>query len=631
MRKYVIGIVIFLSFFSARLFGYNAVTDRTAFLAALSQLQQGNQTAFLTIAENLQQYPLYPYLIYSDLVMNLSRATPQQLQNFLQTYRDTPLAEHLRHLWLEQLAKQQQWQLFLTVYRPTKILALQCDQREAYWHTGQYDSALQNFGQLLNKTESVPKSCLWVFSQALHQGTIAENIVWERISLAFQNHNPTLATQLSLLLPDKDKGLFKTWSAIYQKPSRLFKTHKLTGFMLLTGIMRLSEENPHKSALAWDGLNKQFKFDLDTQQKALKIVALALARNHDPSALAWLNSIPEKYVNTDVRVWRIRTALYAQNWPQVENAINTLPPDLKKSPQWRYWLARALAEQHQTAEAESIFRDLSLHGDFYGQLASVQLNQQPLMAVAQLKVNVAQMNAIGSIPAIQRAYELYQLKWLPEATQEWQWAINHMTQEDYLAAAELAIRWGWFERAIATVNLISDGANIPLRFPMAYRDPILDAALKNNLDPAWVFALVRQESLFMPQVKSSAGAMGLMQLMPQTASLLANQLHMPFERANLLDPKMNVSLGSMYLSRMLQTFDNNMVLATAAYNAGPGNVKKWLPAQPMAADIWIETIPFHETRNYVRNIMGSMTFYEKELNIPTTLSTRMRNKIWAKS
>jgi len=630
-RKYVLGFFIFLSLFSASLFSYNAVNDRTAFLAALSELQHGDQKAFLTITDNLQDYPLYPYLLYSDFVMNLSRATPQELQGFLDTYRDTPLADHLRHLWLQQLAQEQQWQLFLTVYKPTKMLGLQCDQREALWRTNQPNVALQNFGELLNKNTAVPKSCLWVFAQALHQGTIAQDIVWERISLAFQNHNPDLAAQLSILLPPGNKKLFDTWIQIYNKPKLMLKAPKLTGFIVLTGLMRLSETNPYQSAVMWDTLNKHYKFDLDTQQKALKIVALALAHAHDPSALSWLISVPEKYADNNVRIWRIRAALYAQNWRQVQLSVNALPIDLKKLPQWRYWLARAYAEQNQISEAENIFRDLSLHGDFYGQLASVQLKQQPLMAVANLKVNAAQINAIGTIPAIKRSYELYQLKWLPEATQEWQWAIDHMPQEDYLAAAELAIQWGWFERAIATVNLINDGADIPLRFPLAYREPILDAALKNNLDPAWVFALVRQESLFMPEVKSSAGALGLMQLMPNTALLLANQLHMPFERSNLLDPRMNVDLGSIYLNHMLQTFNNNMILATAAYNAGPGNVKKWLPAQPMPADVWVETIPFHETRNYVRNIMGSMTFYEKELGVPVTLTVRMRNSICAKS
>ena len=151
-RKCALGLLLFLSLFSASLFSYNAVNDRTAFLAALYELQHGDQKAFLTITDNIQDYPLYPYLLYSDFVMNLSRATPQELQGFLDTYRDTPLADHLRHLWLEQLAQEQQWPLFLTVYKPTKMLGLQCDQREALWKTNQPDLALQNFGELLNKS-----------------------------------------------------------------------------------------------------------------------------------------------------------------------------------------------------------------------------------------------------------------------------------------------------------------------------------------------------------------------------------------------------------------------------------------------------------------------------------------------
>lgn len=630
-RKSMMGILVFLILFPVMLFAYNAVSDRTAFLAALSDLQHGDQKGFLAITNNLTNYPLYPYLLYSDLVLNLQRATPEQLQDFLETYRDTPLADHLRHLWLTQLAVRHDWRLFLTVYQPTKMLGLQCDQREALWQTGQTEQALDHISELLNKNSAMPDSCLWVFGQALRQGNMAENLIWERISLAYEDHNPELAAQLSVLLPPGSKQGFKNWEDIYNHPELMLKTSQLTSSVLLTGLMRLSEVSPHKTAVVWDSINKQYRFDLDTQQRALKIVALALARAHDPSAYAWLLNISDKYVDDTVRDWRIRTGLVNQNWAIVAASINTLPADQRKSPQWRYWLARALGAQHQISAAQNIYRDLALHGDFYGQLASVQLNQQPLMAVAELKVNVAQMNAIASIPAIGRASELYQLKWLPEATQEWQWAIQHMPEEDYLAAAELAVQWGWYERAIATVNLISDGSDIPLRFPLAYREPILNEALRNNLDPAWVFALVRQESLFMPEVKSSAGALGLMQLMPNTALLVANQAHMSFMTSNLLNPQMNVELGSIYLRHMLGDFNNNMILATAAYNAGPGNVKKWLSARPIPADIWIETIPFKETRNYVKNIMGSMTFYEKELNIPETLSIRMRNPVWAKS
>lgn len=628
-RKNLIRILIGLVLFPVALFAYNPTTDRAAFLAALSELQHKNQTAFLAITENLRDYPLYPYLLYTDLTLHLQEATPEQLQGFLEAYKDTPLADHLRHVWLTQLAAQHQWRLFLTIYTPTKLIGLQCDQREALWETGEQQQALQNFDQILSKNIAIPDSCLFVFAQALHQGNIAQNLLWERIRLAFENHNPDAATQLAGLLPRNDQKIFKLWAKIYNKPNLMLQIPGLTGPIILTGLQRLSEQNAHNSAVIWDKLIKQNKLDLDTQQKALRIVSLALAHAHDPSALAWITNIPEKYADKSVREWRIRAGLYNQNWPAVEESVNNLPPDEKKLPQWRYWLARALAAQGNVPQAQNIYRDLSLHGDFYGQLASVQLNQAPLMAVANLKVNDAQINAIATIPAMERSYELYQLKWLPEATQEWQWAIHHMPEEDYLAAAELAIRWGWFERAIDTVNLISDGSNIALRFPTAYRQPIIDAALKNNLDPAWVFSLVRQESLFMPEVKSSAGALGLMQLMPNTALLVANEAHIPFMISNLLDPQMNVSLGSIYLKRMLNNFNNNMILATAAYNAGPGNVQKWIPAQAMPADIWIENIPFRETRNYVKNIMGSMTFYEKELALPETLTTRMRNPIWA--
>lgn len=624
--KSILGTVIILLLFPIMLFAYNAQTARTAFLAALSDLQHRNQAGFVAITQNLKDYPLYPYLIYSDLIMRLDTAQPDELKNFLEANKNTPLEDHLRHAWLTQLAARHQWPLFLAIYQPTKNVSLQCSEREALWQTGDTQGALLNFDELLNKNNTVPDSCLLVLAQALHQGNLAQNLLWSRISSAFENHNPDLAIQLGDLLSQKDKENFKLWLKIYDKPGLILKLNNLPGPLLVTGIQRLSEQNAHDAAVSWNSivLSNKNRIDLDTQQKAVKIIGLNLARVHDSSAGLWLWNILPKYADNTVREWRIREALYQQNWPMVQAAINNLPPEEKKLPQWRYWLARALSTQNQLSAAQNIYRDLSLHGDYYGQLASVQLNQIPLNSVANLKVNSAQITAISSLPGIQRSYELYQLKWLPEATQEWQWVIKHIPEEDYLAAAELAIQWGWFERAIDTVNLISSGSNIALRFPLAYKDSILDVSLKNNLDPAWVFALIRQESLFMPEAKSSAGALGLMQLMPNTAYIVASQLHMSFMTRDLLNPQTNVELGSAYLKNMLAGFNNNMILATAAYNAGPGNVKKWLPNKIMPADVWVETIPFLETRGYVKNIMSAMTFYEKELTLPITLSNRFQ-------
>ena len=597
--------------------------NQQTFLAALSQLQQGHQQAFLLLSQHLQHYPLYPYLIYSDLILHLDNESPLQLNNFLETYQNTPLSAHLRNAWLTLLASQHEWHLFLMVYKPTSNVTLECDNREALWETGHYAQAVNNINVLLNKNNNtnLPKACMTVFGHAVTQGNIAQSLLWERIQFAMNAHNTALAQQLAVLLPRAQQKIFLVWQKVNKKPE-LILSLKLPDEIMLTGLSRLANQNPRGAIESWKKIMPLYSSTMNNQ--AIKIIALALARAHDPIANNWLLSIPVQETDNVVREWRIRTALLAQNWPVVQASINLLNLSDKNSPEWRYWMARALAGQHDTVQADEIYHTLALKSNLYGQLASLQINEKPLTSVNQLSINAAQLNAIASIPAIQRAYELYQLHWLPEAAQEWDFAIAHLPSADYLAAAELAIRWGWYQRAISTVNLMNNGTYTALRFPLAYRDDIIKVAARQNLNPAWVFALVRQESLFMPDIKSSAGALGLMQLMPNTAALLAGRLHMFFQHSFLLNPETNLYLGSIYLKKMLVFFNGNIVLATAAYNAGPGNIKKWLPSNTIPADIWIDTIPFHETRGYVKNIMGSMTFYEKELGLPDTLHQRIK-------
>ncbi len=611
-------------------FADNLETDRRAFVVALSDLQRHKQSEFLIIADHLRYYPLYPYLIYADLAIHLTQATPDQIQGFLTHYQNTPLAWHLRALWLHQLANQAKWQAFLRAYQPSKSLDLQCYQRQALWLTGSKSEALNQLSDLLGKSV-IPRPCLWVMGQALSSGNIGDQLLWDSIKRAFDNNNLNLANQLSGFLPANQKNSYILWREAAENPllilnPRIFSTANIIPkeYMLLTAIQKITNKNPRVAAQIWAKVARQTQFDSSTQIKATKIIALNLAETHDPLAEKWLESIPANQVDKTLEEWRIRNALWLQNWPIVQKSILGLSSKDRQTSTWRYWTARALYAQGQTAEARNIYRDLSLHGDFYGQLASIQLNQKPLMAVESLKVSPAQIKAIGELPAMQRSYELYQLHWMPEAGQEWHWATSHMPQEDYLAAAELAVHWGWYERGIATVNLINDGSNISLRFPLAYREPVLQAAQKNGLNPAWMFALIRQESLFTADAHSSAGAIGLMQLLPSTASWLANKLHIPFSSVDLKNPWTNLSLGGIFLKKIAVKFNGNEVFATAAYNAGPNRVKVWVPLHAMPADIWIENIPYHETRAYVKNIMTSMTFYERELGLPISLEQRVK-------
>lgn len=622
---------IYLLLNSSIAFCLDFSVQRKAFLVALANLQQNKQQEFNLISNHLKLYPLYPYLIYAKLAMHLTQSQDEEVQAFLMQYHDTPLAEHLRELWLNNLAKQQRWNIFLANYVPTKDLNLQCLQRQALWQTGQYGAAVNNIGTLWAKDQTPPKACLIVFTQAIYSGNLAKNLLWQRIEYAIQNNNLILANTLANLLPNQEKAIYSYWQEVYKNPQLLLQSELLkitkeqTERVLLTALKKVARHDPQNAVKLWQQIQAKNALSLDLQLQVTKALALALAESYAPEALTWLSFIPEKFTDEQVHEWRIRVAIRQQNWQMLKQAIGQLPVDKQKTAAWRYWFARACEEQGQIESARNIYRNLAIHGDFYGQLACLKLGQAPLSGIKTLTVNHEQIQALSSLPAMQRAYELYSLRWLSEARQEWQWAIQHIPEADYLAAAALAIQWGWYERAIATVNLMNDGGYIPIRFPLAYREPILSTAETKKINPAWLFALIRQESLFSSDARSKVGALGLMQLMPNTASLIAQQQHMRFSTASLFDASTNLNIGSIYLTKLLNRFKGQIILATAAYNAGPGRIDKWLAFnQHFPADVWIETIPWQETRQYVKNIMSGTTFYEHELGLPLSLANRMQ-------
>jgi soluble lytic murein transglycosylase len=617
--------------------------DRRAFMAALSDLQHGKKTEFRLITDHLHSYCLYPYLVYADLAVNLSNKKPQELQGFLNSYSETPLAIHLLKLWLYQLAENKDWKDYLNVYQScnsninlmsniNKDINLVCYQHEALWQMGARAEAITDLPAILNKNNNIPKACFSILGQALMSGNIAKQLLWQRIEVAFKENNTDLAVQLAAFLPDDQKNIFARFKATFQNPSLILNpalfnfdnTDAMREKILLLGVRKLALKDPRIAANAFSTIQQKVTFAPNTVSKVIAIISLILAQNHDPNAQTWLMAVPDTEVDQSIREWRVRTALWNQNWKLALSQINLMSLQDKKTTQWRYWSARAMEGLGQKSNADNIYQDLSLHGDYYGQLASTQLNRLPLSGLKEIKVNLSQIEAIARLPAIHRAHELYALHWLPESTQEWQWALSHMPEEDYLAAAELAIQWGWFERAISTVNLINDGGNINLKFPLAYHGEILNTSQKNSINPALMFAIIRQESLFTPYAHSHAGAIGLMQLMPETANFIASQVHLGFRLENLLDPNINLYLGGIYFKKLVAMFNGNEILAIAAYNAGPNRVKKWLMIKNMPADIWIENIPYHETRNYVKNILTAATFYEKELGLTSSLSLRMK-------
>lgn len=610
-------ICFLLSFiiFPAQADSNGVAAQRNAFLQAKLALQKGDRLPYLTWGSVLRDYPLYPYLVYIDLIQRMDRLPESEIYNFLQKYSDTPLAGKLRNTWLLSLAQQKRWSLFLKYYQDTDDTELQCQRLSALLATNQQNLAFSAMPDLWSSASIRPSACETAFMQWYKVGGLTTDLVWQRLQLAFDKNNAALIKSLMTLLPANQQEQVKLWQKVQHNPllvtqSQLFLPLTDTSkIILLDGMLRLADTDPHQLVKVWPSLQKAYPLSEKDQQAVIAAIGLALARQHDVAAASWLDSVKSPYVTQRVREWRVRNALIQSNWPQVSHWVNELLPEERAANNWRYWQARAFAATGNTQAARDIYQNLASHVDYYGMLASSQLKQN-YRPSNSFNPDVAKRSSqVATLPVIQRARELYILHLIPDARREWQWALQDMDKEQLRLAAQLASQWGWYDRAIITAAKVGDKNNITVRFPFAYTPTVTHAAHQNNLNPAWVFAIMRQESSFMPDAKSCVGALGLMQLMPNTARLLANTTHL--SDATILDSNKNIYLGSRYLKQLLSEYKGNMWMATAAYNVGPARLQKYIPLyQTLPTDVWVETLPWPETRDYVKAVMLGMAIYQ---------------------
>jgi soluble lytic murein transglycosylase len=315
-----------------------------------------------------------------------------------------------------------------------------------------------------------------------------------------------------------------------------------------------------------------------------------------------------------------------EDWPQVVSWIAALPQDERQDESWTYWLARALQGTGDTQAADALYRKTAHERTYYGFLAADRIGSEYHLDHIETPVSAALINEIAGLDAVKRVKELFALGRWGQAHSEWRAATAGMDNTRLQAAAKLAEQEGWHDRAIFTLAQTGYWDDLVLRFPLQHATLVEENAKRHGIDIAWVFAVMRQESAFMSNARSHAGAMGLMQLMPATARSVAKTMlnRKPPRRGELLEPDINIALGSAYLKQMKGELGDSAVLATAAYNAGPHRVTRWLPERTLPADIWIELVPFDETRGYLRRVLAYTVIYEKRMGkTPTRLNERL--------
>ena len=603
---------------------------RAAFVEAERSPPKG-QNARERLRERLGDYPLLPYVEYARLRKALHRVPAREVEAFLGRYEGAPVADRLRSRWLHRLAGKGEWEKFIEWYPGSASAGLRCRYARALLAAGDEDGAFAEAQALWMSGKSRPKACDPVFAVWLESSRFSPELAWERIELAMARGNVRLVRYLERFLDPADRRLAGAWREVHGSPQRVGAI-ELEGEPLrveavrVHGLERFARRDPAAAAGMLARVEERFRLGAVARAAAERAIGLAFAYRHDPRAVEWLGRIDPAYADVRLLGWRVSAAALHGRWDEVAEGVALMPEEERARERWRYWRARALEAAGRVEEARAGFESLAGERDYYGFLAADRLetgyrfNHRPLAVAADTVERVAAM------PAVRRALELLALGRRVEARREWRALTRGLGGEELKAASWIARCRDWHARAILTIARTTELDDLDLRFPLAFRRAVESPSVRRSLPPAAVYAVIRQESAFMSDARSSAGALGLMQIMPRTGREIARAMGRRLRNRNeLLVPRLNVEMGTHYLRSLLREVDGHIVLATASYNAGPHRVRRWLPAQgEVEAAVWIDSIPFTETRRYVRRVLAYHAIYEHRLGQrPTRLSERM--------
>jgi soluble lytic murein transglycosylase len=594
--------------------------QRAAFVAVYPQAELGNWSPAESNQDLLADYVLWPDLraMYLKSRVNsrhFDAADETAVLDYLEKYGSLRPARGLRYEYALKLAASGRLDDFLAVYQRyyqgQDIAKLDCLALQADIRGGKADRIVNRAIALWLVGTSQAEQCDPVFEYLQQNGLLSNDLYRARYALAVKAREFGLARYLSSSLEARYKTEATNWIQARDNPLAFVAarttrpdtpTHRE---QLLYALEQIAYKQPEEASVAWRQLKPAYAFS-DAQIAATsQHIALWLARRQSPFAYAELVDLPPEAVNTEVRRWMARTSLRRHDWNSLIDSVAAMPADEQQQEEWRYWHASALRGIAQEDHALSLMHELSGERSYYGFLAADDLGIDYAFTHTAAETDENAIARLESNPAIIRARELFFVGLESNGRSEWDTIVGAMSAGEKLQAALLAHRWGWHSRAISAAASAGEYNDLDIRFPLAYEESFERYSADAGISPSWAYGVARSESLFMSDVRSSAGAVGVMQLMPATGRQTAQEIKLPYAgMITLVDPGSNIRLGTTYLGKMLERFDRNPVLATAAYNAGPSNVESWLPAaDSVDARIWIENIPYNETRRYVRRVL----------------------------
>ncbi|MEY4590171.1 MAG: hypothetical protein RL497_2247 [Pseudomonadota bacterium] len=612
--------------------------QRQHYLKAKEALDKNKITVFKQHYSQLTGYPLVQYLDYLNLKEQLNTPSLAQFDTFFSTYQGSLLAERLQANLLSSLAVNKNWPDFMRYYKSDFNSAeIQCHLINAKMANGN-PAALDETAALWDVGKEQPEACNNLFKRWRAAGKLTQALVWSRFIKAINNKSPTLANQMQLLMVEPYSEYAKVFIKVDAKPE-LLKNHTLflqqslpMQQIIANGIGKLAKKDAKEALKHWELYEAQQLFGDDMTRETKLVILKQLVKQGFPEAAQQFISQSYALRETSLVEELIRVSLENMEWLKVNEGILMLPSTAQKTERWQYWRARALdelkIEQADFGPTINVYSALAEKRGFYGFLAADILRKHYSLEDRSKPVDQVSFLRVKQLDGIRRAKELWAMGYEDESRAEWNHTTKKMGADELYAAGFLAEQWGWYATGIRTMTKGNLWDNLTSRFPLAYATEVKRAAHNNNLQPTLVFAIARQESSFAADAKSPVGALGLMQLMPATAQEVAKKQGYKHKPSDLLNPSYNLLLGTRFLNELLDRYNGNRILAAAAYNAGPGRVKQWLSEsqQQRPFDVWIETIPFNETRQYVQNILSFSVIYGYRLGQPQTLVSQAEAK-----
>ena len=604
-------------------------TQRELFRQVYESVERGNWTAVDALSDKerrlLQRYVLWPDLRASWFRAEIRTADHEAIDAFLDHHGTLKPARELRYRYALHLAKAGKLEEFLNIYQAyyqgLEIARLDCIALHAELDAGRGDRIINRARVLWLTGTSQAEECDSVFEYLRAQNLLDDDDYRARYALAIDAREFTRARWLARSLDQSLLDQAGLWLQAQSNPERFIKTHgprasdEFTRQRLAYAVERVTFADPEKALELWKSIEDAHTFSPDLRHATLRHIALWTARDDLPGAYELLTSLPLPEQDEEVMRWRARTSLRHEQWTDLLNDVAMMTADERDSEQWQYWRAVALQRIGNLVSAHSIWETLANERSYYGFLAADELDITYSFEHDTLEANATMIDKMAAREDLVRARELFLVGLDGRGRSEWDAVIAYFSPEEKLQAAVLAGRWGWHSRAISTAASIGHYDDLTLRYPLPFRQSFEQHSSTASIPATWALGVARSESLFMRDARSSAGAIGLMQLMPSTGRKVAREIKLPYSGLDTLtDPHKNIRLGTTYLGNMAERYDGNRVLATAAYNAGPHRVDRWLPESGVIdARVWIENIPFNETRKYVRRVMAAETIFHWRL------------------